>query len=113
MLTYTLWYGTDASNITTRGVSSSPTKQGNSVTITQTELSMDTTYYFKVVVTDGTDENESGVNNAKTYCMGIFCKGGWFDYSNCSSCHGSGFVPCEFCNGNSTKVCTNCNRNWN
>ena len=72
-LTYTLWYGTSAANITTKGKSSNPTKQGETVRIEQNVgLSNDTMYYFKVVVTDGTDEVTSKECNESTYCKGEY-----------------------------------------
>ena len=74
MLTYTLWYGTSAANITTKGKSSAPTKQGESVTIEQNEgLENNTTYYFKVVVSDGIDENETSLEGKRTFCKGKQC----------------------------------------
>jgi len=87
MLTYTLWYGTSADNITTQGKSSVPTKPGESVSIEQNEgLGNDTMYYFKVIVTDGTDEVTSGVNSAKTYCKGEYCSGPKTQPIDCSNC---------------------------
>jgi len=75
MLTYTLWYGTSADNITTKGKSSELTKPGETVTIEQNEgLSNDTRYWFKVVVTDGTDEATSEKCNESTYCKGVLCE---------------------------------------
>jgi len=51
-LIYTLWYGISADSITTKGVSSDTTRSGTSVTLTQTGLNNNTTYYFTVTVTD-------------------------------------------------------------
>jgi len=97
MLTYTLWYGTSADSITTKGKSSAPTKQGESVTIEQNEgLSNDTMYYFKVVVTDGTDEVTSGINSVKTYCKGEYCSGGYYTYTPCRNCS-DGSLSCTNC----------------
>ncbi len=87
MLTYTLWYGTSADNITTQGKSSVPTKQGETVRIEQNDgLSNDTMYYFKVVVTDGTDEITSDKCNESTYCKGEYCEGGYYTYPDCPNC---------------------------
>ena len=100
-LTYTLWYGTSADSITTKGVSSAPTKQGTSVMLTQAGLSNDTTYYFKVVVSDTLDEKESVEISVKTMCRGTHCSGGWYTYPTCSNC-----------NGNKKVTCTRCSRQW-
>ncbi len=98
MLTYTLWYGTSADNITTQGKSSNPTKQGETVRIEQNVgLSNDTMYYFKVVVTDGTDEVTSEKCNENTYCLGSYCSGGGINYPTCTGCNGSGKIDCIKC----------------
>ncbi|MCI8393766.1 MAG: hypothetical protein HFJ23_08595 [Clostridia bacterium] len=98
MLTYTLWYGTSADNITTKGKSSEPTKSGQSVTIEQNEgLSNDTRYWFKVAVTDGMDEVTSGECNESTYCKGGYCSGGRYSYPTCAGCNGTGKVNCTTC----------------
>ena len=99
MLTYTLWYGTSADNITTKGKSSAPTKPGESVTIEQNEgLSNDTRYWFKVVVSDGIDEATSGEFNENTYCKGEYCSGVNSVYETCTAngCNG-GKVTCTLC----------------
>ena len=98
MLTYTLWYGTSADNITTKGKSSTPTKPGESVSIEQNEgLSNDTRYWFKVVVSDGVDEVTSGECNESTYCKGGYCSGGRYSYPTCAGCNGTGKVNCTTC----------------
>ena len=98
MLTYTLWYGTSADNITTQGKSSNPTKQGETVRIEQNVgLSNDTMYYFKVIVTDGTDEVTSKECNESTYCKGEYCSGGGYSYPTCTGCSGTGRVTCTTC----------------
>ena len=99
MLTYTLWYGTSADNITTKGKSSTPTKPGESVSIEQNEgLSNDTRYWFKVVVTDGTDEVTSGIENEKTYCKGEYCNGVSYSYETCTKCDSTHKIKCPQCN---------------
>ena len=101
MLTYTLWYGTSADNITTKGKSSNPTKQGETVRIEQNVgLSNDTEYWFKVVVTDGTDEITSDKCNESTYCKGEYCEGGYYTYPKCVECNGTGKINCEKCSRN-------------
>ena len=98
MLTYTLWYGTSADSITTKGKSSAPTKQGETVTIEQNEgLSNDTRYWFKVVVTDGTDEVTSRECNESTYCKGEYCEGVSYSYTECTKCQGNGIIYCNWC----------------
>ncbi len=100
MLTYTLWYGTSADNITTKGKSSAPTKQGETVTIEQNEgLSNDTMYWFKVVVPDGTNETTSGEGNENTYCKGEYCEGGGTTKIDCTACGGKGSIECKNCSG--------------
>ncbi|MCI8291822.1 MAG: hypothetical protein HFJ25_06250 [Clostridia bacterium] len=107
-LTYTLWYGTSADSITTKGVSSDPTKQGTSVMLTQAGLSNDTMYYFKVAVSDGTDIVESNSNNIKTYCLGIYCNGGGYNYLTCSTCNGNKTTTCSACSGSGSISCSTC-----
>ena len=109
MLTYTLWYGTSSDNITTKGKSSSPTKQGETVTIEQNEgLSNDTRYWFKVVVSDGIDETTSGECNERTYCKGEYCEGGKYEQQDCLGCE-NGKVNCTNVGCENGKVkCTTC-----
>ena len=106
MLTYTLWYGTSADNITTQGKSSAPTKQGETVTIEQNEgLGNDTEYWFKVVVTDGVDEATSGECNENTYCKGEYCSGVSYSYETCTKCDSNHQRNCPYCNGLGRIVC--------
>jgi len=109
MLTYTLWYGTSADNITTQGKRSEPTKQGESVSIEQNEgLGNDTMYYFKVVVTDGTDETISRECNENTYCKGEHCEGVSYSYETCtaSGCD-NGKINCTTCRRHRRNKCKN------
>ncbi|MCI8363286.1 MAG: hypothetical protein HFJ41_09390 [Clostridia bacterium] len=109
MLTYTLWYGTSADNINTKGKSSTSTKPGESVSIEQNEgLSNDTRYWFKVVVSDGVDEVTSGECNESTYCKGEYCEGGHFTYPTCKMCLSNGKVLCASCNGKGSQSCSKC-----
>ena len=98
MLTYTLWYGTSADNITTQGKSSNPAKPGETVTIEQNEgLSNDTRYWFKVIVSDGTDETTSEECNESTYCKGEYCEGINYSYETCTKCEGNFMIECAYC----------------
>ncbi len=108
MLTYTVWCGTDANSINTKGVSSSPTKQGNSVTITQTGLNKDTTYYFKVVVSDTTETTISSWNKTKTYCEGEYCSGGFSSEVPCTKCGANGYFLCTDCGERGWFTCDSC-----
>ena len=106
MLTYTLWYGTSADSITTKGKSSNPTKPGQSVTIEQNEgLSNDTRYWFKVVVSDGTYEIASDNCNESTYCKGEYCEGVSYSYTTCTKCDSNHKVKCPSCDGLGYKEC--------
>ena len=107
MLTYTLWYGTSADNITTQGKSSVPTKPGESVSIEQNEgLGNDTMYYFKVIVTDGTDETTSDKCNESTYCKGEYCSGVSYSYETCETCNGNKAITCPSCKGAWSQACS-------
>ena len=100
MLTYTLWYGTSADSITTKGKSTNPTKQGETVRIEQNVgLSNDTEYWFKVVVTDGMDEITSDKCNESTYCKGEYCEGVSYSYEACTRCDSNHKITCTKCSG--------------
>ncbi|MCI8548813.1 MAG: hypothetical protein HFJ38_08045 [Bacilli bacterium] len=109
MLTYTLWWGEESRKLSKTNIVASA-KQGNSVTLTQTGLSNDTRYYFKVVVSDGIDEATSGEFNENTYCKGEYCDGGHYIYPTCTPCGGTGQVTCTASGCTNGKVnCTKCN----
>ena len=102
-LTYTLWWGTSSGNLSATNITKTGTS-GQAVTLEKSELSNDTTYYFKVVVSDGTDSATSGQNSAKTYCLGTYCSGGTYAQITCTSCGGTGkgqaiTQKCTACNG--------------
>ena len=88
MLTYTLWWGTSETNLSKKNITQEA-NQGNDVTFTQTDLSNNTTYYFKVSVSDGTSEVTSGLGNQRTWCKGSYCSGTRSVWQNCSLCGGS------------------------
>ncbi|MCI8291905.1 MAG: hypothetical protein HFJ25_06680, partial [Clostridia bacterium] len=84
------------------------------VTFTQTGLSNDTRYYFKVSVNDSMCEDVlSSSSNQRTWCKGSYCSGGYYSYPSCSSCGGSGKVKCSSCGGNKKITCTKCSGSGN
>ena len=95
MLTYTLWWGDSSGNLNKTNVTAAG-RSGQSVTLEKLGLSNDTRYWFKVVVSDGTDEVTSGDGNEKTYCKGEYCEGGNYSYPDCSNCE-DGKINCSSC----------------
>ena len=80
-LTYTILRGTSSSNITTsRGTTSG--SSGSTVSFTDTGLSSNTTYYYKVKVTDGYggEATSTSYGSQRTYCLGSYCSGGYYTY---------------------------------
>lgn len=73
ILTYTLWFGTSETNLEKTNLTTEA-KQGNTISFTQTGLSNDTRYYFKIVASDGKDEAASEVGDERTYCKGEYCE---------------------------------------
>ena len=107
-LTYTLWWGDSSGNLSKTNIVASA-KQGNSVTLTQTGLSNDTRYHFKVVVSDGINDTSSNESNEKTYCKGDYCDGGYYEYPACTPCNGTGQITCTASGCVNGKVnCSNC-----
>ena len=68
-----VWFGTSETDLEETTLTAEA-KQGNSVTFTQTGLSNDTRYYFKIVASDGKDEAASEVGDERTYCKGEYCE---------------------------------------
>ena len=113
ILTYTLWWGTSETNLSKTNLTQEA-KQGSTVTFTQTGLSNDTRYYFKVSVNDSMCEDVlSSSSNQRTWCKGSYCSGGYYSYPSCSSCGGSGKVKCSSCGGNKKITCTKCSGSGN
>ncbi len=109
ILTYTLWWGTSETNLSKTNLTQEA-KQGSTVTFTQTGLSNDTRYYFKVSVNDSMCEDVlSSSSNQRTWCKGSYCSGGSYSYPTCTSCNGNKTVNCSTCRGNKTVTCTSCN----
>ena len=110
-LTYTLWWGSSSGNLSATNITKTGTS-GQAVTLEKSDLSNDTTYYFKVVVSDGVDSDTSGQSSAKTYCLATHCGGGTYTYPNCTSCGGTGKIQCSNCRGNgsvtSSTTCSTC-----
>ena len=101
-LIYTLWRGTTSSNISKTTITTTG-NSGNTVTFTDTGLTMAQTYYYKVSVNDGHggETTSSNYGNERTYCLGTSCRG--WDFVN---------VNCTTCSGNKTVQCSSCNRYW-
>jgi len=95
-LIYTLWWGESSDNLSETNITATG-RSGQSVTLEKSGLSNDTRYWFKVVVSDGIDEDISGEGNEKTYCKGAYCSGGTITQVECSGCNGSGKVGCTIC----------------
>ena len=109
ILTYTLWWGTSETNLSKTNLTQEA-RQGSTVTFTQTGLSNDTRYYFKVSVNDSMCEDVlSSSSNQRTWCKGSYCSGGSYSYPTCTSCNGNKTVNCSTCRGNKTVTCTSCN----
>ena len=112
-LTYKLLRGTSADNITE--LTLIPTNiSGRTVTFKDMGLSMNTTYYYNIKVSDGIDNKTSdNYGSDRTYCKGSSCSGVSYTYPKCtaSGCS-SGKKTCSNCNGEGTKTtseqCSNC-----
>ncbi|MCI8291836.1 MAG: hypothetical protein HFJ25_06330, partial [Clostridia bacterium] len=108
-LKYILWRGTSASDITKTGLEVSG-KPNNTVTFTDTGLTMAQTYYYKVSVEDGRGGNATSQNyvSERTYCKSEQCEGGGYVPSRCSNCNGNGTITCSGCGGTGKVTCTGC-----
>ncbi len=107
--TYTLWRGTTSSNISKTNITITG-NSGNTVTFTDTGLAMNTTYYYKVRVSDAYGGNDTSANygNERTYCAGTYCGGGTYTTSTCNLCNGNKTLTCNTCNGSGTLNCLTC-----
>ena len=106
-LTYTLYTST-SSNGQYSQADTATAKAGNNVTLTASNLSNYTTYYYYVTVTDQIANNQSGKANQKTYCpgtghTGTYCEGTTTTSRTCTGCRGSGTIEssytCSSCRG--------------
>lgn len=102
-LTYSLYTSTSLSSGYTLKTSTSATA-GQRVTLTASNLSMYTTYYYYVTVSDGISSQTSSKPSIRTYCSGttntcntLLCNEGYNKV--CTTCNGSGNVDV---------TCTNC-----
>ncbi len=107
-LTYTLLRGDTASNISETTLTLTNIS-GNTVTFTDTGLTMAKTYYYKVKASDGSESRISeNYGSERTWCEGQYCSGGGYSYPTCSGCSGTGKVNCSGCSGTGKITCTNC-----
>ena len=105
-LTYTLHIET-----TNRGVNTitAKAKQGVPVTLTKTGLENNTTYKYKVVVSNGETTATSLEGTARTYCRGERCEGTIGTQIPCIECSQTGKVTCTVAGCNNGKIsCDNC-----
>lgn len=107
ILTYTLWFGTSETNLEKTNLTTEA-KQGNTISFTQTGLSNDTRYYFKIVASDGKDETISEEVSVKTHCEGTYCSGGWYSDVTCTQCKGLKKTSCGVCSGQGQLSCLVC-----
>jgi len=107
-LTYILLRGDTADNITETELE--PTSiSGNTVTFTDTGLTVAKMYYYKVKVLD---ESESGISanygSERTHCLGSHCSGERYTYPTCGVCSGNKIVTCTRCSGTGKSKCSGC-----
>ena len=86
-LEYTFYRGTSSENITDKVGGTIQGKSGNTVTFTDTDLTMAQTYYYKVKVSDGT-ENAISANygSERTWCLGVLCENSTEELILCTKC---------------------------
>lgn len=74
---------------------------GTKVIFTHSGLENYSTHSYKVKVTDGINTVISEQCSGTTYCLGEKCEGGYYTYSNCELCNGTGYttgsVKCYNC----------------
>ena len=103
-LTYTLQLETASREVITASA-----KQGEPVTLTKTGLDNNTTYKYKVVVSNGETTATSLEGTARTYCKGEKCEGTVGTQISCVECSQTGKVTCTVVGCNNGKIsCTNC-----
>lgn len=103
-LTYTLQLETAS-----REVITARAKQGEPVTLTKTGLDNNTTYKYKVVVSNGETTATSLEGTARTYCKGEKCEGTVGTQIPCVECSQTGKVTCTVVGCSNGKIsCTNC-----
>ncbi len=103
-LTYTLQLETAS-----REVITTKAKQGVPVTLTKTGLENNTTYRYRVVVSNGETEATSLEGVARTYCRGERCEGTIGTQIPCIECSQTGKVTCTVAGCNNGKIsCNNC-----
>ena len=112
-LTYSLYTSTSASSGYTLKNSTTATP-GQRISLTASNLSMYTTYYYYVIVSDGINTQTSSNSSVRTFCSGttqicntLYCAGN----VECYECLGRGYTY-EPCPGGSivtgTYQCTSC-----
>ena len=119
-LTYTLLRGDTEDNIAE--IELAPTSiSGNTVTFTDTGLTMAKTYYYKVKASDGSESSISAnYGSERTWCKAGHCEGGHYEYTKCPECerrknylfcmwtgHGFETNTCKKCDGVGF-LCFNC-----
>ncbi len=105
ILTYTLWFGTSETDLEETTLTAE-SKQGNTISFTQTGLDNDTRYYFKVAVSDGVCEDViSDGNNQRTWCKGEYCSGISYTNQMCTKCDSNHKINCSLCNGQGQIAC--------
>ena len=101
-LTYKLYTSTSKNGTYTLQQTSSATAQNTQVTLTASNLSQYTTYYWYIEVSDGTDKitSENDKKNARTKCTGTGLT------HSTSSCSGYRYVTCTNCGGDGVYTAT-------
>ena len=86
-LEYTFYRGTSSENITDKVGGTIQGKSGNTVTFTDTNLTMAQMYYYKVSVTDKyTSSVSDDYGSERTYCRGNYCSNYSTTKETCTSC---------------------------
>ncbi|MCI9275281.1 MAG: hypothetical protein HFJ24_04740, partial [Clostridia bacterium] len=98
-LTYTLLRGDTEDNIAE--IELAPTSiSGNTVTFTDTGLTMAKTYYYKVKASDGSESSISvNYGNERTWCKGERCDGFSSRDVMCTKCDTNYQIMCTLCKG--------------